>query len=259
MNCQGYRQIVAAHVDDVLTPPERAEVGRHVASCAPCRKMYEQERDFRAFMTTKPLLQRVPPALEQNLRSTLAKAERESWWSRLQEIFTFPRLAMGLAAAGLLALLFAPHWFEEKRSRDFLEKITQDYFAAVNPGFSLAFRTDDPQVLEAYFNRSETLDFNPRVIDFREHGYGLKGGAVMRTEQKVIAVTLYEGQKDYILCHRFKGTVSLPPGGERMGDHLVYTREGFTICFTQEGEMMCCLVTRIPRETFIHYLEAIFP
>lgn len=259
MNCQEYREIVAAHVDDVLTPPEREEVGRHVAVCAPCRRVYEREKDFRAFMATKPLLQKVPPALEQNLRRALAKAEREPWWSRLQEFFTFPRLAVGLAAAGLLALLFFPRWFEEKRSRDFLERITQDYMAATSPGFSLAFRTDDPQVLEAYFNQSGTLDFQARVIDFREQGYRLKGGIVMRTEQKVIAVTLYEGQKGYVLCHRFKGTVSLPRGGERMGDHLVYTREAFTICFTQVGETMCCLITRIPKETFIHDLEAAFP
>jgi anti-sigma factor RsiW len=258
MNCQEYREIVAAHVDNVLTPLEREEAEHHVASCAACRKMYEQERTFRAFVATKPLLQKVPPALEQKLRSALIEAESESRWSRLQEIFTFPRLAMGLAAAGLLALLFLPRLFEERGNEDFLQRAAQDYVTITSPGFSLAFHTDDPQALEVYFNQSGSLDFKTWVLDFRKPGYRLKGGTIMKEGEKMVAVTLYEGQKGYILCRRFRGTLSfLPPGGERMGDHLSYTRGDLTFCFMQEGEMVCSLTTRIPRETFVHDLEAV--
>jgi anti-sigma factor RsiW len=263
MNCQEYREIVAAHVDNVLTPTEREEAERHVASCPACRQVYEQEKDFRAFMAAKPLLQKVPPALEQNLRSALAQAERTSrrtsWWSWLQETFTFPRLAVGLATAGLLALFLLPHWFAEQRSGDFLQRLTQDYTAAITPGFSLAFPTDDLQALEAYYNRTGTLDFRAHLPDLRKQGYRLKGGAIVRADEKVMTATLFEGQKGYVLCRLLRGTASLlPPGGERMGKHLFYTRGDFTLCFTQEGETLCCLITRIPRETFVHDLEALF-
>jgi len=253
MNCQEYREIVAAHVDDVLTPSEQEEVERHLAGCVPCLRVYAREKDFCAFMATKPLLQKVPPALGQNLRRALAEAEKTSWWSWLQETFTFPRLVVGLAAAGLLAFFFLPRWFEEQKNQDVLQRLTQNYMAATSPGFSLAFRTDDLKVLEAYYNQLGPLDFQAQLPDLRKRGYRLKGGTVVRAEGKVMTLTPFEGQKGYIVCHLFRGTVSLlPAGGERIGDHLVYTRGDFTIFFTQKGkEVICALVTRISREKFL--------
>ena len=135
--------MIAAHVDNVLIPSEREEVEHHVASCEDCQKVYKQEKGFRAFMATKPLLQKVPPALEQNLRIALVKAEKGSWWSWLQQTFTFPRLAVGLATAGLLAFFFLPRWFEQQRNGDFLQRLAQNYMATTSPDFSLAFHTRD--------------------------------------------------------------------------------------------------------------------
>jgi len=276
MNCQEYGEIVAAHIDDVdevddaLTPVEREDVERHVAGCPACQRLYEQEKAFRAFMATKSLLQKVPPALEQNLHIALAKAERASrrasrrasqrasWRSWLQENFTFPWLAVGLATAGLVALLLVPQWFAEQSSRDFLQKLTQDYMTVTSSDFSLAFRTNDLQALEAYYNQSGTLDFPAQIPDLRKQGYRLKGGTIMKVGEKVMTATLFEGQKGYILCHLFKGAASfLPPDSESMGNHLIYSRGDFTLCFTQERETMCCLITRIPRETFMRDLEAV--
>jgi hypothetical protein len=271
MNCQEYSEIVAAHVDDVLTPAEREEVEPHVAGCPACQRLYAQEKAFHTFMATKPLLQKVPPALEQNLHIALAKAERvsrrasrrvsgrASWWSWLQENFTFPRLAaVGLATVGLVAFLLIPHWFAGQSSGDFLQKLTQDYMTVTSSDFSLAFRTNDLQALEAYYNQSGTLDFPAQIPDLRKQGYRLKGGALMKVGEKVMTVTLFEGQQGYILCHLFKGAASfLPPDSERIGNHLIYSRRDFTLCFTQEREAMCCLITRIPRETFMRDLAAV--
>ncbi len=259
MNCQEYQEIIAAHVDRALSSGEQEEAERHLAGCRVCLRLYKEQKALCAYMATHPLLRGVPAALEQRVRLALAEEDqRRSWWGRWREVFTLPRLALGLAAAGLVVLFF---WtsFQRGSGEDLLQRTAQDFARATRPDFTLDFRTEDPQVLEASLNQSGQLDFRTRVLDFRSLGYRLKGGAILKEGKGVAALALYEGPEGPILCRRFKGTLSLlPPGGEKRNHHVIYDRGGLTFCFTQEGEMVCSLVSRIPKAKFVQNLELVF-
>ncbi len=160
MNCETYQDLVAAHVDGVLSPLERQDAEAHVAACERCRHLLTEEQCFRAAFAARRLTVPVPAAVERRLQSALLmeSTARRSWWAHLRAWLSTaplrPRVAMGLAAAGLLLALLLPRLFSPQRGPDLLPQAV-DYYQTVTAGrIVLAYATDDPHTLAAAFNGS---------------------------------------------------------------------------------------------------------
>ncbi len=262
MNCETYQDLVAAHIDGVLTPAERQEAEAHLGTCEQCRRLFAEEQRFHAAFAARRLIMPVPAEVEQRLRLALV-AERVSQrplWQRVGEWIgasrLFPRVAVGLAVAGLLIALLLPRLFRSAPVPDLLPQAVDYYQAAIEGRIALEYATDDPHALETLFNNAGQLDFRTHVIDFRPAGYRLRGGTIEHIQDHPAALVVYEGDDDPIVCLRQGGTMlQTPPGAERLNkDRYLYTQAGHAILLSQFPDHFCILISRQPRETFLRHL-----
>jgi anti-sigma factor RsiW len=262
MNCETYQELVAAHVDGVLSPAERQEAEAHLGTCAQCRRLFAEEQRFHAALAARRLLVPVPAEVEQRLHRALgaARGPQRPVWPRVRDWFGASRwsarVAVGLAAAGLLLALLLPRLFLPASGPDLLPQAMDYYQAATEGRLALEYATEDPHTLEVAFNGSGQLGFRMHVIDFRPAGYRLRGGTIQHVHDHPVALAVYEGADDPIVCLRQSGTLPpVPAGAERMNqDHYLYTQDGYTILLSQFPDHHCVLIAHLSREAFLRYL-----
>jgi anti-sigma factor RsiW len=254
-----YEDLVAAHVDDALTEAEAVAVQTHLHACDRCRRVFEEERRFRAAFTARKLVIAVPIDAERRLRQSL-EAESEasrSFRARLSACFgsvpVIPRLAFGLAAAGLLFVLLLPHLFRSTPTPEVFAQAVHYYQTVTEGALPIEYATEDPQGLQTQLNTSGRLDFTTQVSDLRPEGYRLRGGRVVETTQQPLAVALYEEEgEEPLVCLRQRGPLPpLPQGAAEKNGHYWYTADGYTAMFTQFPDHFCIMISRQPEEVFL--------
>lgn len=262
MTCDMYEDLVAAHVDDVLTEAEAGEVQAHLRTCEHCRHLFEEETRFHAaFAVRKPVVA-VPIDVERRLRQSLA-AESEasrSFWARLGAwlgaLPVFPRLAFGLAVTALFFVLLLPHLFRSTPTPDVFAQAVHYYQTVTEDVLPIEYIMEDPQGLQTRFNTSGRLDFTTQVSDLRPAGYRLRGGRVVETDGHPLAVALYEEEgEEPIVCLRQRGPLPpFPQGTAGKDGHYWYTADGYTAMFTQFSDHFCIMISRQPEEIFLQRL-----
>ena len=109
--------------------------------------------------------------------------------------------------------------------------------------------------VERYLERH--LDFETRVFDLAMMEYLAVGGRVHDAGGVPSALFVYRGPDGRILlCQMFRARLEELPGGgdRRVNDGIefqIYERDGKTVVAWQEGEVVCVLVSDIPREQVI--------
>ena len=103
MNCQTYRDIIAAHVDGELSAEERSEIEIHLSQCTACTRLFQWERKAKKILKGK--IPRVPAedGLREKVLSQLPglQSEKEPLFGWL---FQAPAWVPALALLLLLAL-----------------------------------------------------------------------------------------------------------------------------------------------------------
>ncbi len=262
MTCDMYHDLVAAHVDDALTEAEAVEVRAHLHTCDHCCRLFEEETRFHAAFAARKLLVPVPINVERRLRQSLeAEGEaRRSFWARLGAWFgampLFPRLAVGLAMAGIFIVILLPHVFRSAPAPDVFAHAVHYYQTVTEGVLPIEYTTEDPQGLQARFNTSGRLDFTTHVSDLRPAGYRLSGGRVVENAGHPLAVSLYEEKgEEPIICLRQRGLLPTLPQGTAGGNgHYWYTSHGYTAMFTQFPDHFCIMISRQPQEIFLQRL-----
>ncbi len=260
MNCEVYQDLVAAHVDEVLSSAERQEVEQHLASCASCQRLFAEESRFRTAFAARRLIVSVPAEVEQRLRVALAaeSTPARSWWERSSALFWQPRLAFGLAAATLVIALLLPRLFSSAPEPAWFPQVLDSYQAATEGRLSFTYHTDDPQALEAALNQSGQLDFVTHVLDLRPAGYRIEGGQMVWVKDHPVVVVLYQGEDGPIVCLRQRGMAPpMPLGSEGRKGKYLYTRAGYTVSCMQFPGHFCLLITRLPREALMRRLAMV--
>jgi anti-sigma factor RsiW len=256
MHCAEYQDLVAAHVDALLTAEETTLAVAHLAGCARCTRIFETSQHFRAQTRALNWTRPTPGTLRQQLVAALDAAdapERPRWWRTW-----WPRPVFRLAMAGALAvvaLVIATSVMRGPRSPaapPVLAAVVADFRAVEADKIVLGYRTDDPQELRDYFQRTGAMLFSNTVMDLEVLGYQLVGGTVVELDGKKSTLTVYRGPHGLLVCHRFQGAdLPLPPGGETIRGDTFYTINGITICLHREGDMVCLMASALPRDVFI--------
>jgi len=255
MLCLEYRDLVAAHADGMLDAGEAARADAHLAACVRCRHVFAASQwcrqEVRAYDSVRP----TPAAVRQRILAALdaeAAAEpgawRRSWWR--QPAYRFA-LAGGLAVLALAVAVVLPRRAPPPTPA-LLVAVVNDLHAIEGNQLQLAFRTDDPQELRDYFQRTAGLGFSNTVVDLEFLGYELIGGTTVDLDGKRSSLSVYRGTHGMLVCHRFQGAeLPLPPGGETIRGETFYTVNGVTVRVHREGDVVCLMASALPREMFI--------
>jgi anti-sigma factor RsiW len=263
MTCEAYEELIAAHVDGVLTSAELQEIEHHLGSCLRCPRLFAEQSEFRAAFVARRLLVSVPVETEQRLHAVLAAEAgspvvfslRPSWRTRFFTFFRQPRFAIGIAATMVLVVVFLSRLFLSAPEPGLFPQAVASYQATIDQQQPLDYVVADPQELEMKLNLSGQLDFVTQVADLRPAGYQLKGGSVVHLLHQPTAIAVYDKGKDHIVCLRRGGKLpAMPPDIETAYGHYIYTRNGYTIVYSQFRRHYCLLISRLPRDQFLRHL-----
>lgn len=251
MNCDDYRDLVAADIDGELTADERSAAAQHVLACTACDALRQaqlgvRERLRRHHVPTMPAALR-QQVLQNVQQGTTAKPAPSP--ARVLPLFTRRRLLMvgAVAASFLVTMLPLGRWSQP----DLLGLLVHDAQAAESERLDYSVRSTDVVAVREYYRR-ESLGFDNTAPDLQHRGLHPIGGRIDRDGPSPAAVTVYDGPAGTTVCRRYAyGTVEIPTGGEAFGEATVVTRDGVTMRFVRDGDALCCLASTMPREQFL--------
>jgi anti-sigma factor RsiW len=258
MHCAEYRDLVAAHVDGMLTEEERSLARAHLGECAACAGLQAAAQEFQRTFRARIGIHTTPLDVRQRVLARLdAEASTPAWKARAR--FAWPRPIYRAAWVGVAAVLAAvialPFLRAPEPPADMLAAVAADYRATESHAAQLAISTDRPDELREYYSRSGAFPFAHTVMDLGPMGYQLVGGAVVQLGAKKSTMTVYRSAHDMVVCHRVEyPEMKLPPGGELIGGDMYYTVGGVTIRVHREGGMVCFMASALPREEFIRQM-----
>jgi anti-sigma factor RsiW len=240
-------------LDNRLDAPMRAEVERHLESCAECRREFEALRWTKLFAAKQFAAKEAPPELRQNILRTLKADDGRPEAvapGRAQKLKPILAWAAALVALGILALILIP------RQRGLPEVIARDFRAYQSHKLTLELNTGDLKEMEAFY-ATHGVPFKVQVSDLRRVNYRLVGGRVQYLKGRPAALYIYRGPDNQVLiCHMYTGKASELPAGsverENRGIKFhIYQVKGITTVFWQEGKLVCVLSSDIPVEDVV--------
>ncbi len=253
-------------LDQRLAAPARAEVERHLETCAECRREFEALRwtkqfaagQFAASADTSALRESIQRALRAEPPPAAAQIVRPSFWT--------PKWKPALACAAALALVAIFAFMLIPRRPGLLEVIARDFCSYQNQKLAMELNTTDVKEMESFFT-AHGVAFNTRVFDLGMMNYQLAGGRVQPFEQQPTALFVYRGPANQVLhCRMYVGTTAQLPSGavERENNGIkfhIYESDRVTMVFWQEGTVVCALSSDIPSEQVVQlaFAKAMLP
>lgn len=243
-------------LDNRLDAPMRAEVERHLESCAECRPEFEALRWTKLFATKQFAAKEAPSELRQNILRTLkADAGKPEGITsrrgfRTQKLKPILAWAAALVALAILALILIP------KQPNLPKLVARDFRDYQSQKLTLELKTGDVKQMEAFF-ATHVVSFKTDVYDLGTMNYRLVGGRVQHLRGEPTSLFVYRGPHNRVLiCHMYVGTVSELPTGfverEKRGIKFhVYQVKGVTAVFWQEGRVVCVLSSDMPAENVV--------
>ena len=239
-------ELLDARLDGRLSDPERAELERHLAGCARCRRRLEALAEARRVVREE--LPDEAPAADLEAR-ILAALDREDAGAPASGPAPARRSGPGwmlpLAAVLVIGVVAAAIWLG--RSRPSPPGMVDDAFTAY-AGLAAGelpreLRATEADVVAARW-RAGGIGFPARVFDLGGMGIDLAGGDASELGGHPAARTVYAGGGGRFVCWMLVGSLAeLPPPAEirHHGDFEfhVYRRGTTTLVFWQEGRILC--------------------
>ncbi|MCH8055449.1 MAG: zf-HC2 domain-containing protein [Deltaproteobacteria bacterium] len=239
IDCQEYKEIIAAHVDGALLSGERLAAQFHLDQCPKCMQMFLWESAVKK--TLKRKLSPIParPGLKERLLDQLGGANREG-------IFGWSYMSHGLAAAFALLLMVAvPYLFWPGTVQEDILTDTIAQYQKVTQGIA-----NTPQA-------GSSLTPAARLLDLSPWGYRVLGRQTHRVKGQEGRVFVYQGQgKEYLLAQEFEGTdISPPPGAKTIRassrDFVSYSQEGVNLIAWKQKNLLCILASTLSKEKLL--------
>lgn len=250
-------EAIHALVDGALAADERAGVERHLEGCEACRAERELAEGARRIVRQALAVPNLPPGLETRIDAALdaeaGPAERghRGWPGWLAP-------GMLVAVVALLAfLVFSPDRREEIPLREtIIEAVAQDFGAVQDGSLPLSLAGADPEALEAFFE-DQGIDFETRVFDLGMMGFEISGGRIQTLAGRPSALFAYVGPDGVLMvCRMYLGNLDELPEPISRLEHEgivfhVYERDGRTLVFWEEGDVVCVLASDAPAQDVI--------
>jgi anti-sigma factor RsiW len=250
MDCDRYRELVAADIDRQLAATDTAAAAAHVAGCPRCARLRQEQQVIKDLLR----LHRRPVSPPESVRTRILDAvAREATTSSAPRSRRGGRLVLGGAIAALLLLSLVPWW--RQSGPELLDVLVRDVHAATADEIALT-PADNIEALRRLYSDSGRLAFRNTVVDLTALGFRPTGGAVVPIGDVAATFTVYESPHGKMICRRFAvGAIDLPAGGEPFDGAQLFRIDGITIRIVRDGDAICCFASDIPYDTLIAYLE----
>ena len=240
MQCQEYRELVAAHVDGVLVQHEAQEAQAHIDGCAECARVFAWEQRASVALKAKLRIAQAPAGMKLRLAERLQRkqgltAYLESWFLNPRWVGSFAVLAVVLVSMFLL---------RDQGRDDFLRDAVSRYqsVVATRPGASLTGGFQAPAA---------------RRLDLTPLGYRLTDNAVTRTAGQERRESVFaRDEKEWVLAQEVDGVKSLPNGkGEIVRtnnrEFVKFTKAGINLVAWRDNDLLCVLTSAMPSDQLL--------
>lgn len=240
-------------LDGRLDAATRARMDAHLEACSQCQRELEALRSVKQ-AAGRIAVQKAPADLASAVSRALDLEDRRGNAARepTRHVWLRPALALGL-----LVLIGVAVWLWPGRgATDLTASVAQDFSSFRTGRLVLGLRTTDTRKLEEFF-AANGIAFETRVFDLGMMGYRATGGRVHGLNGRPSALFVYEGEGErLLLCEMYEGRLSELPTPAAVREHNairfhVHQKDGLTMVFWQEGEVVCVLVSQIPTEDVI--------
>jgi anti-sigma factor RsiW len=257
VNSRDHHPIEAIHalVDGRLDVPEREAVERHIETCAHCRGERDVAESTRRIVRQAVPDPGLPPGLADRIGATLDDLDGQAGRPGRRMSWAWLTAAAALIAVVALVVLW-PRGDVVPVGDQIVAAVAAD-FGAVQDGTLPLGRVDaDPAELETYFEQ-RGIDFETRVFDLAMMGYDLAGGRVQDLAGRPSALFAYRDADGVLMvCRMYLGVLAELPIPSRTLEHdgitfHVYERDGRTLVFWEEGDVVCVLASDAPAQAVI--------
>lgn len=245
MDCQGYREIVAAHVDSSLSSEERLAVQSHLNQCSKCTKEFLWETEVKKALKQKLTIIPARPGLKVRVLDQLGETSK-------QGLFGWYYMSHGLVAAFALLLIVAvPYlfWRDNVQEEIFSDAIAQYQRVAQGIG-------DTPEVTSSSTPTARLLDLSP-------WGYRILTRQTLQVKGQEERVFVYQGQgKEYLMAQEFDGANFSPPPGTTIiralnRDFVSYSQEGVNLIAFKEKGLLCIIASTLPKDRLLRLAQQV--
>lgn len=242
MNCQQYREIVSAHVDETLSAQEEVEARSHLDGCDQCARIFRWEVKAAKAIKQNLFAVEVDPAVRKRILQTLETQSKRS-------LLGWPLNPHGFAASLILILVVVATLLIPKSQppADIFADIVAQHQRVIDRGVPASNDTA-PQSTDSQ-------------LDLRPWGYRLLSQQTTQYAMVRGRTFLYaRGGKDYVLAQEVKGGTLAAPAGSRAIEaagktFIAHTVEGINLIAWKDNGVLCILAAKLPHQGLLQIAE----
>ncbi len=242
MDCEGYKEMISAHVDGALGTEEKLMVQSHLNECPKCTQMFLWESQMRTALKQKLSLMPARAALRKRVLDQLGESRKEG-------LLGWSYMAHGLAAAFALLLIVAvPYLF-------WPGKVQEDIFTDAIVRYQ--------EVMQGVVEVPQTVSPTAQLLDLSPWGYRLLSRQTQWVEGQEGRVFVYRGRgKEYLLAQEFEGGELSPLPGSKVArvssqEFVSYSQGGVNLVAWKQKDLLCILASTLPKEKLLGLAQQI--
>ena len=226
MTCGAAREFLNAYVDGELDLVHNLEVETHLADCAACTHIVENQRALSSAMRSGSLYHAMPQTLQPRVTAALRRAAEPR-----TRTFRWPFVAVaaGLLLATYFALRLIPG-IAPGSPELIAQSILDSHLRSLQPGHLTDVRSSDRHTVKPWFNGK--VDFSPPVADFIDQGFPLTGARLDSVAGRKVAVLVYQHELHVINVYVWPAPATADTRvnrTSRQGYNMLYwTKSGLT-------------------------------
>jgi len=265
MKCDEAEELITALVDKQVSDQERSSIESHLKDCQRCQFIYGQEQALKREISAAGARLHAPAELRSKIlsdRRIFPAPERSpvSWTERILPAWPFPRPALALALAVVLIL---PILYFMRTPSEPISLAAVEIQRKIIGGEISVRKTSNPDELRKWQIRAVNGEFTPMEYDLSSMNIQPVGGVVQEVNGRKMLVTVYAGNGLSVTCFTFLGTEEDAPkiasvffDPEKKMKFYTFSGDGFHAVLHREGNVICILVSKIPKDDLLAIVRA---
>ncbi len=246
MDCQNYKDIISAHVDDALSPKERWAVHTHVSQCPKCRQMYIWETQVARDLKRKLFPLEARPALKERILEQLGKSHREVFWG-----WSYRKHGV-LTAIAILLVVAVPYWFWPNGAEENVFNHAIAQYRKVSLGGAPTSQ------------RAVSKTPAARLLDLSPWGYQILSRQSHWVEGRQGRTFVYStgSGEEYLMAQEFEGMEISPPSRGSVvrtsnRDFMSYSQGEVNLVAWKDKDILCILASKLPKKKLLGLAQRI--